>query len=422
IWDTTGFAFGHYDIRAEASVVTNETETDDNMLKFGDIVILGVHDIAVTDITASPRDTGPGDLISINVTVVNQGDFAENFSVTAKCGYFEPWDPDIPAEYLIDTKAVASMPSETSRILTFTLDTSEVALNPNSESVSLWIEANASVVPYETEQANNKHKMDGDVTLWTEHAPFEHELTVSLEVPAFLDPDQTSVLNATVHNGGLNNETSVDLFLLINGTAVSSATIPELPIGASHTINYSWTPLVEATFNVTAYAPPVPDEDVTANNVATEMVIVRPLRYILFDQTHGTDMMTHYSVWVANLTSMGYVVESLTLSPITPSLLEGYDVFVIPEALDYYSSDELSAIQDFVLKGGGLLVIGDDNPPIYTGLTGFAGIDWMSRGYGDFISHDITPHEVTEGINSVFLASPFAKMSVTAPALGLVRD
>jgi thermitase len=99
---------------------------------------------------------------------------------------------------------------------------------------------------------------------------YEHDLTVSLVVPASLELGETTILNATVRNTGLNNETDVALYLLINGTAVSSATIPELQVNEFYTINYLWTPTETGKYNVTAYAPPVPEEEYTANNVITK--------------------------------------------------------------------------------------------------------------------------------------------------------
>ena len=249
---------------------------------------------------------------------------------------------------------------------------------------------------------------------------FEHDLAVSLDTPTFLEPGDSVMLNATVRNRGLSNETNVTLKIIINGTTVNSELVPELWTRSSHTIDYLWTP-VEGTYNITAYAPPVSAEEVTTNNVATSLVIVRPIKHILFDQTHGTDYIGNYNVWLTNLTQREYVVETLTTSPVTPGLLEGYDVFVIPQAYMTYTPDELSAIQTFVMGGGGLLVIGDDNPWIYTDLTGFAGITWASGGISG-ITSDITPHPVTTGVFSVSLAAPIAFMYSSGVAQGLVRD
>jgi thermitase len=268
----------------------------------------------------------------------------------------------------------------------------------------------------------NNRQLFYNAIVWAQLPPYKHELAVSLEAPSLLKPEDSALLNATVYNIGLGNETDVELQLLINGTEVESVVIPELLSGSSYTLSHLWTPTVEGIYNVTAYAPPVPDEGNAANNVATKIVSVRPIKYVLFDQTHGTDSITYdYSTWVTSLTIRGYVVETNIIEPITPIVLEGYDVFVIPQAHSSYTADELSAIQNFVFNGGGLLIIGDDDPWIYTSLTSFAGITWESGGTSG-ITTDITPHPVTTGVSSVYLSAPIAFMYVTGVAQDLVRD
>jgi len=117
---------------------------------------------------------------------------------------------------------------------------------------------------------------------WIRVSPFkkpEHDLAVSLDAPAYMTLSSSTLLNATVRNRGLNNETNVELYLLINGTIVRSVTIPELHAGKSHAINYLWTPTVEGIYNMTVYAPPIPGEESTANNIITKMVrVMAPIR------------------------------------------------------------------------------------------------------------------------------------------------
>ncbi|MEA2090718.1 MAG: CARDB domain-containing protein [Thermoproteota archaeon] len=105
-------------------------------------------------------------------------------------------------------------------------------------------------------------------------AEYEHELSVSLEAPSFLRLSDSSLLNATVQNRGLNNETDVELYLIVNGVVVSNVTIPKLPNGTFYTLNYSWTPTVEGVYNVTVYAPPVREEIITRNNIVSTHVVV----------------------------------------------------------------------------------------------------------------------------------------------------
>jgi len=250
----------------------------------------------------------------------------------------------------------------------------------------------------------------------------EHELHVALAAPTFVGFGNSATLNATVSNFGLNNETDVELALEINGTIVLSLPIAKLAINETQSLSLLWTPPSEGTYNVTAYSPPVTSENVTLDNIATIMINVRSVKgYVLFDQTHGTDIIYNYNTWIRNVRDMGYVVDSHTAGPITSDVLDGYDAFVTVRALTMYTSDELSAIRMFVVNGGGLLVVGDSNPSVYTSLTSFAGISWVFGGVYGYTTN-ITPHEVTQGVNQVFFSGPAAMLTLSGSAQALVRD
>ena len=250
---------------------------------------------------------------------------------------------------------------------------------------------------------------------------YQHELSATLEAPDFQQLGHTIQLNATLRNLGLNNETNVSIQLFINDTVVNNASIAELDANNEYTLNYSWTPTIEAIYNITAYAPPVAGEQYTGNNVITKLVTVRQVKNILFDQTHLNDLTFYYSTWTTNLQERGYLISILNTSPITTNMLQGYDVFVIPQAHRTYSSEEISAIQNFIANGGGLLVIGNDSPYIYNDLTTFAGIQWIWGGTSG-ITTDITPHPVTAGVSAVQFVSPMSCLTVNGSALSLIRD
>jgi hypothetical protein len=302
--------------------------------------------------------------------------------------------------------------------------------SPAADSASIVVGNVYQTVLFSFRLDEFRYDQDGDgkldaIELWQNAIVylargFEHDLAVSLYAPTFLDPEDSVVLNATVRNRGSNNETNLTLELVINGTIVDSELVPELLTGASCTIDYLWAP-VEGTYEVAAYVPPVLSEEYTANNVATKIVSVKPIKHVLFDQTHGTDSNYSYSIWLTSLTERGYVVETNNAYPITPMTLYGYDVLIIPRATYGYTGDELTTIQDFVLGGGGLLVIGDYYPDSYSDLTRFADIVWTSGGESG-ITADIVPHPVTAGVSSVYLSSPNCLISVSGAAQGLVRD
>jgi len=109
---------------------------------------------------------------------------------------------------------------------------------------------------------------------WSDYEIPEHDLGVALEAPSHLNPGDSTLLNATVTNYGLNSETNVLLQLFIDGVEVDSFLISNLNNGTSQALSYSWTPAVEDVYNVTAYAAPMPDEASITNNGATSMVVV----------------------------------------------------------------------------------------------------------------------------------------------------
>lgn len=100
------------------------------------------------------------------------------------------------------------------------------------------------------------------------------EIAVSLTVPASLPLGASSPLEATVSNQGLSDEADVELWLFINGSIMNSTTIAFLGAGDSYVLSYSWTPTAEGTYNVTAYAHPVPGEALVENNQINESVAV----------------------------------------------------------------------------------------------------------------------------------------------------
>ena len=74
--------------------------------------------------------------------------------------------------------------------------------------------------------------------LWSRYQRPQHELTVSLDAPAHLNPGESTLLNATVFNEGLSDEINVRLQLFIDSALVGDVTIPELSVGSSYTISY----------------------------------------------------------------------------------------------------------------------------------------------------------------------------------------
>jgi len=103
------------------------------------------HDIAITNVTPSKTVVAQGYSLFINVTVKNQGDYAETFDVTA---YYDTT--------AIGTKLVTSLAPYAETTLTFSWDTTGIA------GGYYTISAQASTVPGETDTEDNAF-VDGTV-------------------------------------------------------------------------------------------------------------------------------------------------------------------------------------------------------------------------------------------------------------------
>jgi C1A family cysteine protease len=113
---------------------------------------------------------------------------------------------------------------------------------------------------------------------------FLHELRVDLEVPTDPILYNSYLINATIYNNGIADETSVLFELLINGIIESSTTIPTLLSGSNYTLDYNWTPSLYDDYNITAKTPPISGETYDSNNQATELIpILGPIFYDDFE-------------------------------------------------------------------------------------------------------------------------------------------
>jgi len=136
-WNTTGSSKGNYTMRAYVPPVPSETDTTDNTYIDDIVNVMLPPNIAVTNVIASITSVGQGYSISINVTVENQGDYTENFTVTAYANTTG-----------IQTKTV-TLTSGNSITVTFTWNTTDFAKG------NYTISAYVTPIPYETDITDN---------------------------------------------------------------------------------------------------------------------------------------------------------------------------------------------------------------------------------------------------------------------------
>jgi hypothetical protein len=153
IWDTSGVAVGNYTLKAEASVVEGENYTENNVFVDGEVEVKAApiielsHDIAVVGVEVSPKTVTKGDIIIIKVTVKNEGDFSENFSLTI---FYD--------ETIIETRKVSSLGAGQEKLISFSWNTSNVNAGVYT------IKAEASQVDGEKDLADNVF-VDGTVEI-----------------------------------------------------------------------------------------------------------------------------------------------------------------------------------------------------------------------------------------------------------------
>ncbi|SFJ86531.1 Gldg family protein [Thermoflavimicrobium dichotomicum] len=151
---------------------------------------------------------------------------------------------------------------------------------------------------------------------------------------------------------------------------------------------------------------------------------------ILFDQGHGQTagnadwtIEGGYSEFAEALRKAGYTVES-TKDRFTLSLLQRYQVLILPEPNTNYSNEEKSAINQFIKNGGGVYFIADHadsdrNHDGWDSVDIFNGYkkdryqpeqDWVGKTFGFFFSRktltqapieSISPNVLTEKVNAV---------------------
>lgn len=222
-WDTTGVAFGTYQISAEAAQVAGETDTADNTLTSSQTVTITsqvIHDLAATNVTASPSIVFKGQNITVEATIKNEGTIEETFNPSA---YFY----NATAAYLIETKTSIFLWDGLSTTLTFSWNTSGVFWGMYT------VKANVTVADDAT-PANNE-KIDGQVGIAL-HDVAVKEVTTDTTIAAIGDVVNFAV---KVENKGFQNATfSVTLYR--NDTAIQTINYIDLNPASLNITEYSW--------------------------------------------------------------------------------------------------------------------------------------------------------------------------------------
>jgi len=107
--------------------------------------------------------------------------------------------------------------------------------------------------------------------------PPEHDIAVTnMSAPDVVELNETVIVNGTVCNLGLNDETNIVVDFIVDGAINDNTTITLLRSGSCENVSFSWkAPSVEGTHNLTIYAEPVAGENITWNNMKSKNITVK---------------------------------------------------------------------------------------------------------------------------------------------------
>jgi len=140
-WFVTELAPGNYTIKAIADTIPGEANITNNMYEDGTIQLGDIHDIALTNLTSCYGSTilTQNFTYSVNITVTNEGDFAEAFTLTLY------WN----STNVINSTTVSLAIGETKAVQ---LDWNTMGFQ---RYINYTLRAYATPVPNETDEADN---------------------------------------------------------------------------------------------------------------------------------------------------------------------------------------------------------------------------------------------------------------------------
>ncbi len=212
------------------------------------------HDVAITRVDVSPTALLPGDIVGINVTVQNQGGFAEVFNVTTHAN-----------ASLIGLQQV-TLNSSSLAIVPFTWNTAGYVKGDYT------IQASAGPVQGEIDTADNTKTAGTTVTILT--AGHDIAVTHVGSSKTVVGQGYSFSIIVTVKNYGVFGET-FNVTAYVNSTAIETRTVA-LASGEKADLLFvrNTSSMAKGNFTLSAGAGPVPGETETADNTATDGLIV----------------------------------------------------------------------------------------------------------------------------------------------------
>jgi len=206
-------------------VVLNVTDDEGLWDTENRTLTVSIHNIAITDLTATPNTVKIGQQISISITVANKGNFTETFSVTA---YYE----DTP----IETKPVTKLAS--GAFWTISIAWNTTGVNPGTYT----LKAIATFVTGETKKDDNTF-IGGTVTI----NKMDSQLTISASLTT-LTLGETTTISGAISPVRPNVNITIQ-YRLIDGAWNN---LPSVTTDADGHYTCNWKPERAGTYEVKA--------------------------------------------------------------------------------------------------------------------------------------------------------------------------
>jgi hypothetical protein len=249
-WDTSGLSPGSYTINATATIASDDEPGDNSDTQ--SVTLSMVHDVAVTSLVVPTLGTVEHP-VPINVTVSNEGSYAEDVTLTV---YNETT--------VIDTVLFSLAKGPTSNTSSFSWNTSGIA------PATYTINATATIASDDDLSDNNKTKLITlqkihnvrvvSITAWPRDDA-NHNVNITVTVENTGSYTETFNLTAYYMHAGMNDTAAV----LLSGNNYTTVT---LSIAESKTIIMTWntTGVVHGFYDIKANATIVTGETNTNDN------------------------------------------------------------------------------------------------------------------------------------------------------------
>jgi len=242
----------------------DSTEIPHNVVDGAVQVVKAVHDVAIRNVILSSSQIVEGHIAEVVVSVANEGNRTENFTVTLYRN-----------ETVIAAQTVIDLPRRSNTNLTFNWNTSGL-----SQGTTYVIKAEASKVLEETDLENNVF-IYGTVSI----VQGSHDVAITNVVPSPTIVFQGDKVNVAVVAANVGDYTESFTVTIYCGDAViGKQAVNNLVYGHNFVLNFIWDTTGAATnttYRFRAVSSSVPGEtNLTNNNFTSASITVYPLGWL----------------------------------------------------------------------------------------------------------------------------------------------